>query len=392
MREKYLKFISNNRDTITKILSLTIAILLWFFIITEIDPITTKDFSNVEVELRNQSVMREANLELLKHEDYTTHIVVSGRRSAIVSLQEEDISAYVDLGEVRPGTQRLPIHYRLSDDTLTIERSNPTAITVAVDEMVTVQKPVTVNPTGKPGEDYVLDKAMAKPETVSVKGPKQQVDRVNAVVATFPLEGAKDTIISSAHLVAIDEDKKRIDDVDLEPNRVNIQAVISKSANVPIDVVYANEPPNFQKERTILTPTTVLITGKGELVDRVEAIQTKPIDAGELMEANTLEVELILPDGIHLVDAEESVLLRYMKNDMARRTISVSGDNVENVNRGMRVPRSIDVDVYGKKERIESLLPEAISFTVEADGRLSAQVPEDVEVIQMNPKQITTDS
>ena len=58
MRERYLNFIANNRDTIAKVFSLVIAILLWYFIITEIDPTIKKDFANVQVELRNQSTMR----------------------------------------------------------------------------------------------------------------------------------------------------------------------------------------------------------------------------------------------------------------------------------------------------------------------------------------------
>ena len=158
MRDKYVNFIANNRDTITKIFSLVLAILLWFFIITEIDPVITKDFTNVEVELRNQSTMREAGMELLQNDDYTTNIVVSGNRSAIVGLKEEDISAYVDLGEVQPGSQRLPIHFRLSDESIKIKKSNPSAITIAVDEMVTMQKPVTVTAKGKPADGMVLDR------------------------------------------------------------------------------------------------------------------------------------------------------------------------------------------------------------------------------------------
>ncbi|MDD7362931.1 MAG: CdaR family protein [Peptoniphilus sp.] len=393
MREKYLNFISNNRDTITKILSLIIAILLWYFIITEIDPTITKDFSNVEVELRNQTIMRDAGMDLLQHKEYTTNIVVSGKRSAIIGLNEEDISAYVDLGELEPGTHRLPIHYRLSDDSLTIEKSNPTAITVSVDEMETVKKPVTIRSKGKPREHYVLDRITVNPEMVMVTGPKRQIDKIQSIIGYVPIDKAEDTVVSSADLSAVSQDGKHISGVKINPERVDIQAVISKAANVPINVVYTDESAaGFQKDRAILTPSSIVITGSGEQIDQIKSVETQPIDPRELMDVNAMPVSLVLPEGVHLVNPDESVMLRYLKNEMSRRKISVPSASVDTGKKTFDLPDTIDVDVYGNKNLLESIRPEDIEVTIDANGKVSARCPKGIEVIQMTPERLKTDS
>ena len=397
MREKYLNFIAANRDAITKIFSLILSILLWFFIITEIDPVITKDFSNVEVELRNQAAMREARMELLKNDAYTTNIVVSGNRSAIIGLKEEDISAYVDLGEVQPGSQRLPIHFRLSDDNLKIKKSNPTAITISVDEVVTVKKPVTVTAKGQPAEGMVLDRITVNQEEVSVRGPKKSVDKVHSVSGYIPVSGAKESVVSSVELSAFDQNKDVIAGLEITPNTVGAQAVISKAKSVPIEVNYMNTGANdFNRDRAILTPASVTITGDTEAIDRIERILTRPIDPKELMKTSAMPIQLEVPEGIHLVNPDESILLRYMKKESSRRTLEVSTSNLSSapgVNLSeFNVPKKIDVEVYGDKSLVDAIRETDIKLIVDSEGKIKADGPKGLEIIRITPKRLSSSS
>lgn len=389
MRERYLNFIANNRDTIAKVFSLVIAILLWYFIITEIDPTIKKDFANVQVELRNQSTMREAGLELLKHDDYTTSIVISGKRSAILGLKEEDISAYVDLEDIQPGSQRLPIHYRLSDDSLTIERSNPKAITVSVDEIVKEEKEITVKSKGKPGDNYVLDHVSVSPEKVVIRGPKREVDKVQSVVGYVAVDGAKDTVVSTVELFPMDQNKRVVSNVDISPNSVSVQAVISKAVSVPINVDYTDESvEGFKRERAILTPTSIMITGEGEQIDKVEAVKTNPVDPGELMAEYTIPLTLNLPDGVHLVNPDESIFLRYMKNETIKRSLNIDPKTINKGGKTFITPDRMTVEFYGEQNLVNSINSEDFTVSVDSNGYLKVKSPKGIEVIQILPRRL----
>ncbi len=389
MRERYLNFIANNRDTIAKVFSLVIAILLWYFIITEIDPTIKKDFANVQVELRNQSTMREAGLELLKHDDYTTSIVISGKRSAILGLKEEDISAYVDLEDIQPGSQRLPIHYRLSDDSLTIERSNPKAITVSVDEIIKEEKEITVKSKGKPGDNYVLDHVSVSPEKVVISGPKRDVDKVQSVVGYVKVDGAKDTVVSTVELFPMDQNKRVVSNVDISPNSVSVQAVISKAVSVPINVEYTGENvEGFKRERAILTPTSIMITGEGEQIDKVEAVKTNPVDPRELMAEYTIPLTLNLPDGVHLVNPDESIFLRYMKNETIKRSLDIDPKTVNTGGKNFITPDRMTVEFYGEQNLVTSINSEDFTVSVDSNGNLKVKSPKGIEVIQILPRRL----
>lgn len=389
MRERYLNFIANNRDTIAKVFSLVIAILLWYFIITEIDPTIKKDFANVQVELRNQSTMREAGLELLKHDDYTTSIVISGKRSAILGLKEEDISAYVDLEDIQPGSQRLPIHYRLSDDSLTIERSNPKAITVSVDEIVKEEKEITVKSKGKPGDNYVLDHVSVSPEKAVISGPKRDVDKVQSVVGYVKVDGAEDTVVSTVELFPMDQNKRVVSDVDISPNSVSVQAVISKAMSVPINVEYTGESvEGFKQERAILTPTSIMITGEGEQIDKVEAVKTNPVDPRELMAEYTIPLTLNLPDGVHLVNPDESIFLRYMKNETIKRSLDIDPKTVNTGGKNFITPDRMTVEFYGEQNLVTSINSEDFTVSVDSNGNLKVKSPKGIEVIQILPRRL----
>lgn len=397
MRDKYLNLVANNQDTIKKIFSLILSILLWFFIITEIDPVITKDFTNVEVELRNQSTMREAGMELLKSDDYTTNIVVSGNRSAIIGLKEEDISAYVDLGEVQPGSQRLPIHFRLSDENLKIKKSNPSAITISVDEMVSMKKPVTVTAKGNPADGMVLDRIIVNQDEVTVKGPKKSVDKVHSVVGHILITNAKETVVSSVELTPLDQNKHVIEGLEVTPNTVGVQAAISKAKSVPIEVNYEqDEGGEFNRDRAILTPATVTITGDSGAIDGIESITTRPVNAKELMSTNAVPVRLIVPEGIHLVNPDESVILRYMKKESSRRTLEVSTEHMTSLKgvnlSDFNVPKKIDVEIYGDASLVDVLRASDIQLTVDREGKVIAKGPKDLEIIRIKPKRLTSSS
>lgn len=397
MRDKYLNLVANNQDTIKKIFSLILSILLWFFIITEIDPVITKDFTNVEVELRNQSTMREAGMELLKSDDYTTNIVVSGNRSAIIGLKEEDISAYVDLGEVQPGSQRLPIHFRLSDENLKIKKSNPSAITISVDEMVSMKKPVTVTAKGNPADGMVLDRIIVNQDEVTVKGPKKSVDKVHSVAGHILITDAKETVVSSVELTPLDQNKHVIEGLEVTPNTVGVQAAISKAKSVPIEVNYEqDEGGEFNRDRAILTPATVTITGDSGAIDGIESITTRPVNVKELMSTNAVPVRLIVPEGIHLVNPDESVILRYMKKESARRTLEVSTEHMTSLKgvnlSDFNVPKKIDVEIYGDASLVDVLRASDIQLTVDREGKVIAKGPKDLEIIRIKPKRLTSSS
>lgn len=195
----------------------------------------------------------------------------------------------------------------------------------------------------------------------------------------------------------MDKNKNLIAGIEVTPNTVGVQATISKAKSVPVEVNFVDvEGGDFNRDRAILTPATVTITGETDVIDRIESIPTRPVDAKELMSTNAVPVQLNVPEGIHLVNPDESVILRYMKKESARRTMEVSTEHMtsmKDVNLSdFNVPKKIDVEIYGDASLVDALRATDIQLSVDREGKVIAKGPKDLEIIRITPKRLSSSS
>ena len=70
-------------DLILKVFSLVLAILLWLFVINTEDPVITKSFSNIPVDMLNEQVLDELNRTYKITEGSTVSFTVKGKKTVI---------------------------------------------------------------------------------------------------------------------------------------------------------------------------------------------------------------------------------------------------------------------------------------------------------------------
>ena len=68
-------------DLILKVFSLVLAILLWLFVINTEDPVITKSFSNIPVDMLNEQVLDELNRTYKITEGSTVSFTVKGKKT-----------------------------------------------------------------------------------------------------------------------------------------------------------------------------------------------------------------------------------------------------------------------------------------------------------------------
>ena len=128
-----------------------------------------------------------------------------------------------------------------------------------------------------------------------------------------------------------------------------------------------------------------MITGEGEQIDKVEAVKTNPVDPRELMREFTIPLTLNLPDGVHLVNPDESIFLRYMKNETSKRSLEIDPKSINMNGKRFKRPEHVTVEVYGEQNIVSSINPEDLTVAVDSNGKLTAKGPKGVEVIQILP-------
>ena len=179
--------IRDRNNTVLKILSLLIAIVLWMYVMGEVNPTITRTIENIPVELLNKNTLEQRELAIKNPAGFTADIIVEGKRADINSLEREKIKATADLFGYEEGENYVPVQLEVPDNIKLREIKTP-KIQVTLEKLTSVYKAVTVDFTGRTEDGTQPGNVEVSPAEVEVKGGKSAVDAVERVEARVAAE------------------------------------------------------------------------------------------------------------------------------------------------------------------------------------------------------------
>ena len=209
-----------NKNWTLKIFALIIAIILWSYVMSEVDPPFETEYRNIDVVFVNEAGLERQGLVILEPKEATVRVTVGGRRSDVIKA-EKDIVAKVDLSGYSEGTVKVPVSIEVPNNVRLIDYY-PKEILFKFDRLVRQESPVVVETTGKLPEGYVLGKPEVKPQYVYIEGPKSWVDSVERVVALVNIDNRKEDINVTVPIRLVDSENRDVRGVGKEQNVVEI--------------------------------------------------------------------------------------------------------------------------------------------------------------------------
>lgn len=313
MKEKLTKNLS------LKIFAVLFAISLWLISININDPYQSRSYT-VNVQLLNMSAMTNAGkyVEVLGDTD---SVVVSVRasRSMLDGFSASDIIATADLNELTADNQ-VPIKLNTgkSGSSSSIEAMRPDHgfVSVQIEDIIRVQKKITVEIKNKPAKGYLLGRTSTEQNALTISGPKSLVENVDKAVVTFNVDGASEDVSMLLPIELYNQDDERISDNRLSMNITQVQgsATILTTKAVPVIVLAEGIPENgfMASSEVTVEPSTILVAAKPAVLKNVSEITV----AGEMNLQGavsdlvaTIDIKNYLPDGVILGGPAESSLI-----------------------------------------------------------------------------------
>ncbi|MEW6593598.1 MAG: CdaR family protein [Thermodesulfobacteriota bacterium] len=155
------------KDWLIRLLSLLIAVFLWYFVVGE-DKVDTSIYIPVEI------VNLPRELVIANQFKKQLEVSISGPRGLIDSIQRQRINRTVNLAKATPGTMVV----RNEPETIPLPRGvnilriQPTHITLLIDRLVEKTLPVELKITGRPAAGYELISAQVEPPIITISGPQ----------------------------------------------------------------------------------------------------------------------------------------------------------------------------------------------------------------------------
>ena len=291
-----------------KILSVLLAALLWLVITNVDDPVKSRPFSNVLVEIQNEDVINEPDKIYEIIEGETVSFRVLAKRSVVDSLTSNDFKVTADFSKLLSGGNSVLIDVTSKKGEVTITDLKPKTLTIRQEEISKEDFKVNVVQKGEVTEGYYVGEKTASPLIVRVDGPKGRIDKIKEVVVEVDVTGASQSMNRLAIPKALDEDGNEIDasklgfsadyiQVNLKLYKTKTVELIAKTEGNPADG-YAMAGIDFE-------PKSVMIASEDNAaLDKINYLQITENIEGEktnLERDIDLKEALDLPKGVILV-------------------------------------------------------------------------------------------
>jgi YbbR domain-containing protein len=318
------------KDFTIKLLSLVLAFLLWLYVMGEENPEIPYEINDVPVKLINSDTLEKKGLIVLDEKNYTVNVKVRGRRSDVLNIAAQNISAFADLSRVNSkGTNVIPVTVEGLPRNVSLVSINPPEIKVEIDKIEKTQMPVAIKIIGNVMEGYAMQSAVPTPGEVLVIGPESKVNLIKNVIAGVNVSYKKGDIKISVPVVAVDREGKEVKGVTISPNLVEVYVSVNKSIRVPVvPKIFGKPMEGYMISLINVLPEYVYITGDEIVLNTIKSISTKQIDISGKNEPVTESVPFDLPDGVKLVKSDINAKVYVDIQKIATKEIAISNIDI----------------------------------------------------------------
>ena len=304
-------------DGALKIFSVIIAISLWFYVVQVQNPDVTRTVKDVPVVFTQKGALEEKNLIVLNDNEYTIDVEIRGPRQNVAAVDKKNLTVLADIGGIEStGPHTIITSIVAPYANIDILGKKPSALSVQVDDLVSKEIPIEILTEGTPKESYVVGDLFAKPEEVTVRGPKTIMDGIQSVVATVDVSGKSADTVGVEPFLVLGSNQKEIQSqlLSFSSTEVEVHAQILKSKSVKLELVFDDYVRSMMSDFVLdeNNVKSIKIAGVQALVDTMQTVKTETITQRDLGENGDLTIKLNLPQGVRSLDGE-SFTLRYSR-------------------------------------------------------------------------------
>ncbi len=382
------------------LLSLVIALGLWFYVITVVSPESEEIYYNIPVVLKNESVMNDKGLRITTEKEPTVTLRLKGNRSDLNNLKNSDISLIADLSKINDaGEQRVGFDISFpgsfADNAFEVLSYSPDKIILDIVEWSTRTVDVVVEFTGAVPADYIVykDDYVLDHNKITISGPKAVVDKVSKAKVEVALDEKVESISKSFAYTLCDAAGEAVDTQQLEIDitEVNLSVKIQrvKELQLSLDVTYGGGATESNTSIELSQQTIKVSGSDADLEALGDKLLLGSIDVAEILADETREYEIILPSGVDNLSGLETVTVTISFPDLKTRVLPISNITAENVPEGLVVKdigtKICNVTLRGSKWQIDNITAKDVQIRVDLTDAVEGTELYKAEVYVINP-------
>ena len=385
-----------------KIVSLLFAMLIWGYVMVEVNPKRVKTITDVPISFSGESSLHDRGLAVRGDRDDILRNVtvrVKVQLTDYTGLDASDISASVSLRPVnKADTYKLKIDATSSLGT--VENVSPSEITIEVDELATMLVPIDVEYSGELPYGYWKSEPTLASQSIKVSGPRDDVSTISKAICTIDLEDRTTSYNEAILLKYVDKNGDEIDTalfLDTLPSvvvKMDVMRIVELPINAADAVLGADAlPANYEVYDVVATPPTVRVVGSENALSGLTGIKIENIDVSGSTSSVQQNVVITAPEGTTLLDDPNITV--YVGIREKQDSAQFKGVPIETKGLGKKLTAELsatecDVSITGRTSLMKLLRRKDVSVYVDLTG-LTAGTYKITPMVSLASKEMQTD-
>ena len=376
------KFLTDNIGL--KAASVMAAIILWIVVINVDDPVITRVFIGIPVEVTNvEAITSEGKTYEIAGGSETISVSVTAGRSVIEALSKENIKATADLKNLT-FMNTVPIEVKSSRyaDKINSISSRTASLPVIIENKKDKQLKIDISTVGEVAKGYVAGSIDPDVSVIKVSGPESKVNTVSSAQISVDFSDMNETFTTSCPIVLYDAAGTVIRDssISVSKNEIRTSVEILESKEIPVTASFTGTPAAGYGATGIVIcePSSIVVAGKGSAFENLTSVNIPAdvllIDGASENKSVSVKITDYLPSGVILADRKGSkeVNITAVIEQHATDYISLPVGNITVTN----LPKGYSAHIVSGDEIILmeiSGLPEDL-INMPADDEVKAQI------------------
>lgn len=356
------------KDLAFKIISLVFAMLIWGYVMMDQNPMRAKTIEGVTASFEGEAdlisrklIVRGNRTELLSG----MSVNVSAQLTDYAAIGVEDVKATVSLRNVTDaGSYTLPVFATCTG--CTAESVEPGSVEIEIDELVTKRIPIEYKVISDIEEGYWAAEPVLSRSEIDIQGPARDVSAIIKGICYVDVSGRTESYNEAMGITLLNAQGESVDSSVLygQLASVSVKQTILPKKTVVVNAADSllgadNIAANYQIAAVHVTPVTVEVAGRAEVLESLKEIGVENIDVAGRSESLLTIAELIVPEGVTLIKEDDlvSVYVDIRENTEMREypDLSVRAVGAERGQEVRIAPAALDLEITGGVSLMQQL-------------------------------------
>jgi len=296
-----------NKNGFLKIISVLLAVIVWIYILYVINPVNSKEFNRIAVDLSYEGSIPERNgyMYLLTDTNLTVNVSVSGSRSDLMNISAEDVKARLNLDPITTaGTHSVAVSISTENKNIVITDYNPKSFTIEFATQATRKLPVELQTVGDLPEGYTVEGFEISPKEITVTGPSATVESIDKVFVGVPATNLKTDLTETFDISIINKNGENVDRRFLTITDTVAETKLTVRYRKELPLTYNTINASGGNENSYITVSVdtknVLAEGDEKILGGMQSFPLGTIDTSKFTESGTYQLTIPPMDGITL--------------------------------------------------------------------------------------------